>query len=171
MITALTEKQVARAEGKVGQPLEYLRYILAESQPAFWKLAMFIPLAEHRSAASPEAYAIAKLVAARHEDCGSCVEINAKQAREAGVEADIIHNTLTGNVATLPAELADVYRFARAVVTQAPETDTLRAELEWQLGRKAMIDLAFALASTRVFTTLRRALEFGTHCSLADANV
>src|ERR671921_552146 len=115
MLRALILKQLDAEERKLGGvSIDYLRHIARTSLSSFFKFALFTPLAKHRRRLPPDAYHVARIVATQHEDCGTCVQIEVNLARRAGVPADVLRAAVRQLPGELPAELADVYRFAQA---------------------------------------------------------
>jgi alkylhydroperoxidase family enzyme len=164
MLRSLVLKQLDAEERKLGGvSVEYLRHVARNSIPAFLKFALFTPLSRHRSRLPADAYHVARLVAVRAEDCGSCVQIELNLARKSGVAAGVLRAVLDDRPEDLAPPLADVYRFARAVASQADDPE-LREHLRARHGEQGLIDLAFAVAAARVFPTVKRALGYATSC-------
>jgi len=83
----------------------------------------------------------------------------------------VIAAAARGDVAALPDDLADVHRFATAVVTASGEEDALRETLRQRHGEEALVELALALASCRVFPEVKRALGFAKSCAIVPLDV
>jgi hypothetical protein len=171
VIDQIVERGFCASERKLGESVDYLRDIYRASPSAVIKLALFLPLSEHRATAPPEAYHVARLAAVMNEDCGPCLRIAIKFARRAGVSRDLIHATLAGDVEAMSEPLAEVCRFAEAVVKGDPATAELAAKLTDIHGRDALVDLALGIATARVFPTLRRALGHGASCTITAIDV
>ncbi len=160
------EWAIARQQRKLGESLNYLREIASMSLSAFFKFAMFVPMAEHRRVAGPDAYAVARLVAVRHEDCGPCLQTTVNLSLQDGADLGVVRAVLARDVEALPPDLACVYAFAHAVVTGSEEAGPLALRVERALGgRAALVDLALGIAGARVFPTVRRALGHAISCS------
>ena len=56
-------------------------------------------------------------MAARHEDCGTCVQIEVNMAKRDRVPPQVIRAAADARPEDLPSDLADVYQLALAVVT------------------------------------------------------
>ncbi len=171
MIARVVEQNIARQEKQLGESMDYLRDIAAASPAAFLKFGAFAPLSRHRGAASREALAVARLVATRSEDCGPCLQLVANFALAEGVAPEVVRAALDGNVEALPAPLDDIHCFAVAVTRQEPRATVLSEELTGKLGRAVVVDLALAIASVRVFPTVKRALGYAQSCSLAPVEI
>jgi alkylhydroperoxidase family enzyme len=172
MLRSLILKRLDAEERKLGGvSIDYLRHIVRTSLPSFFKFALFTPLATHRRALPADAYHVARIVATQHEDCGTCVQIEVNLARRAGVCAEVLRAAVKELPDELPAELADVYRFARAVVEAEGAEDVWRERVRERYGEEALVELALAIAAARVFPTTKRALGYATSCALVRVEV
>jgi alkylhydroperoxidase family enzyme len=142
MLGWLVEKLLQRQERQLGEPLGYLRKLYRLSPVAFWKFGAISPLAQHRVAAPPNTYYVARLTSARLGGCAECMNTVANLARRDSVSETTIEAALKAPQ-DLPADLALVSRFAEAVVNDRAEVGNLRRELAERLGERALVDLAF----------------------------
>jgi hypothetical protein len=143
----------------------YLRDIYAVSPRAFWRFTKFIGLSTYREAAPYDAWFAAKLVGTLAEDCGPCTQLVVTMAERAGVNAATLRAILAGDEAAMSADAALGYRFSRAVLSRDVALgDELREDIISRWGQKAVISLAFAVASSRVFPTVKYALGHGKSC-------
>lgn len=166
MIRNLILRQRGKEERTLGESVDYLRHILRTSLPAFFKFALFTPLAQHRHTLPSAPLRIAHIIATQDEDCGSCVQIAVNLARRDGVPAEVIHAVLDGRPEKLTPDLADVYHFTRAVVAASGEEDVYRQRLRDRFGEEGLVELALGIATARVFPITKRALGYATSCSL-----
>jgi alkylhydroperoxidase family enzyme len=171
MLRSFILKRLDLAEKQLGASLDYLRHILNTSFAAFVKFALFMPLAAHRRRLPAEPYHVARLVATKHEDCGTCVQIVVTAARDERVSADIVRAVLAGRAEALAPELADVYHFTRAVLAASGEEGDARERLRARYGEEGLVELALGIASARVFPTTKRALGYATSCALVEVKV
>jgi len=171
MLRKLILRRLATEERTLGTSVEYLRQIVRVSLPAFLKFSLFIPLARHRRALPPEPYHIARLVATRHEDCGTCVQAEVNLARQAGVAATILEAVVHQRVADLSPEIADIYHFTQAVVAATGAEETLRPRLQARYGDAGLVELALGIAAARVYPTTKRALGYATSCARVEVEV
>src|SRR6516164_2632647 len=116
MLRRLILGRIAAAEKDLGVPLEYCRFIVRVSLRASFKFAKFLAVDEYRRVLPPSPCYVARIVAVRDEDCGTCVHIAVNQAKRAGVPAEVLRAVLDGKADVLPEELRDAYRFAETVV-------------------------------------------------------
>jgi alkylhydroperoxidase family enzyme len=172
MLRRIILKQLAAEERKLGGvSIDYLRHIARTSLPAFFKFTLFTPLAAHRRALPADAYHVARLVATQHEDCGTCVQIEVNLARRDGVAPEVLRAAVHRRPDELPAPLADVYRFAEAVVAAGGAEGEWRERVRGHYGEEALIEMALGIAAARVFTTTKRALGYATSCALVRVEV
>lgn len=171
MIRWLLRRQLAREEQKLGESIDYLRHILDVSVSAFLRFASIMPLANSRKTLPPEAWFVAQIVALQKEDCGTCLQIGINLARQSGVSTVLLRTVLDGKIAELPADLADVYRFAQAIVSTTHDESELREKLRERYGDRGLIELAYAIASSRVPPTVKRTLGYAQSCRLITVDV
>jgi len=171
MIRYLISKQLDKQERSVGESMDYVRHILRSSLAAFFKFALFTPLAQHRRKLPPSPYRVARLVATQDEDCGTCVQIEVNLARKDGVPANVIRAVLNKHPEDLTPELADVYTFAKTVVEVSGEQEELRQRIRERYGEEGLVELALGMATARVFPVTKRALGFATSCALVEIKV
>jgi alkylhydroperoxidase family enzyme len=171
MLGFVVRSKIRSSEKRLGVSMDYLRHMYEHAPDAFWKFNKMMPAVQYRQKLPPAPYHVARLVATRHEDCGPCVQIVVNLAKEDGVEPPILKAALAGRVAELPESLQDVYRFAEAVVTASGEDEQYRERLRKVFGEEALVELALAIATARLFPTLKRALGHAQSCSVVKVEV
>jgi alkylhydroperoxidase family enzyme len=163
--------RLAAAEKELGAPVDYMQHILQVSLRAFLTFVKIMPLARYRRALPPGPYHVARIVATRDEDCGTCVQIEVNLAKKAGVPADVLRAVLDGRPEHLPEELADVYFFAEAVVKATWQESQWRDRIRQRYGEEALIELAMAIAVCRVFPVTKRALGYAISCERVEVQI
>ena len=166
MLRALISKKLSAEERRLGVPLDYLRHILRVSIGSFFTFAKIMPIAQHRKVLPAEPYYVARMVATRDEDCGTCLQIEVNLAVRDGVAAEILQPVLDGAPESLPTELADVYRFAEGVVGASGAEDGLRPKIVERWGERGLVELALAIAAARFFPITKRTLGYAKSCRL-----
>jgi len=151
-------------EQHLGESVDYLREIKRCSEAAFEKFTQALPLAAHREVISKEAGFIAHFLATAKEDCGTCAQIAVNLARKDGVADDFIMAVAAGKADALNDEEKLVYAFVQATVDNKPEQNDLRDEVTARLGASALVDLGLAMASARIFPTVKRAMGYAVSC-------
>lgn len=165
MLRPLLHSAIRQQEKHLGAPLDYLREIADSSSGAFVKLALLAPLGTHRRHLPPVAWHLARVTATFAEDCGTCAQIAITLARRDGVPADLLRAVIAGDDAALTPELRNLYLYTRAVAAREDDA-SLRDALRAHYGPDALIELALAIATSRLIPTLKRALGHATSCSL-----
>lgn len=165
MLRFLILRKLASVEREIGVSVDYVRHILRVSLGAFFRFAKVFPLAQYRRSLPLDMHVVAGIVAARDEDCGTCVQAGLNLARMQGVDSAILRAVIDREPDRLPESAADAYRFAEAVVTHSSETDRLRDLLRERYGEAALVELALAIAASRVFPVTKRALGYATSCA------
>jgi hypothetical protein len=157
MLNGLVDRVIRKEEKTVGARLDYLREVASVSTAGLAKIALLAPFARHRKRLPKTAYHLAKISATLHEDRGTCAQWAVNQAVSDGVPVHYIRSVLDGAVEVLPPALQDICSFARAVAQGWDQPD-LREILRARYGREALVELAFAIASARLYPTLERAI-------------
>jgi alkylhydroperoxidase family enzyme len=171
LIKRLLMKRMEAAERDLGAPAEYLKHILRVSLPAFLRFAAFTPLAAYRRKLPAAPCHVARIVATRSEDCGTCVQISVNLARKDGVSPEILRAVLDRKPEDLPEELAEVYRFTEAVLEKNGHDGPLRERLRERYDEEGLVELALAIASCRVFPATKRALGYAVSCERVEVQV
>lgn len=153
-------------DDRYGYDTTYLRHIADTSSRAFLRFGLFTRFAEHRAVVSSEAWFTAKLCAALREDCGPCTQLVVKLAEEAGVSPDVIRPIIAKDPKPLPTDARIAFDLAQATLDRdLVGADAARAEALARWGDEGVIALAFAIASSRVYPTVKYALGYGRTCS------
>ena len=171
MLSKLILRRLDAEERALGASLDYIRYIVRTSLSAFFKFALFTPLAKYRRKLPAAPYHVARIVATRDEDCGTCVQIEVNLARQDGVSAETLRAVLADSPEKLTAELAEVYHFARAVVAASGDEEELRPRIRARYGDEGLVELALGIAAARMFPITKRALGYATSCALVEIHV
>lgn len=171
LLQRLILSRITAAENVLGVPLDYCRFMIRVSLRAFFKFAKFLAVDEYRRVLPPGPCYVARIVATRHADCGTCVQIAVNQAKKAGVSAELLRAVLDGNLDALPEEQREAYCFAEAVLTANGEQDAWRERIRLRYGDEGLIEMALAIASCRVFPITKRALGYAVSCSAVTVRV
>src|SRR6476659_9816869 len=140
MLRRLILSRITAAEKTLGVPLDYCRYIIRTSLRASFKFAKFLAVDEYRRVLPPGPCYVARIVAVRHDDCGTCLQIAVNQAKKAGLPAETLRAVLHGNLDDLPDDLRDAYRFADAVVRNTGPESPLRERIRQRYGDEGLIE-------------------------------
>lgn len=171
MLRAIISKKIDSMERELGASMDYLRYMLRVSLRAFLKFAKAASVAGYRRAAPADVLEVARLVCMMHEDCGSCVQIGVNNAKKSGVPANTLRAVLDRRPEDLPDELADVYHFTHEVNDHSDAEGPYRERIRDRWGEEALVEVALAVATCRVFPITKRALGYATSCSKVTVEV
>ena len=165
MLRSLIVKRIEQEERRVGAPLAYVRHILQTSLTAFRKYVLFVPMSRHRQRLPADVFHTARLVATQREDCGTCLQIVVNLARRDGLPPSLIDGVLSANLDSLPDRLREVYRFTVAVLDATYDEGELRERLRARYGDEGLVELAFDIATARVFPIVKRTLGYAVSCA------
>jgi alkylhydroperoxidase family enzyme len=165
MIKWLMRRRLAAFERSFGYDASYARDILEATPRGFMALARVQAMGRFRRDIPADVYYAAKLVAARAEDCGPCTQLVANMAERAGVPAETLRAVLARDERAMSETVALGFRFAEASLAHDPAADAMREEIMRRWGQRALISLAFAMVTARVFPTIKYALGHGQACA------
>lgn len=165
MVTWLIRRRIAAFERAYGYDAGYMRDMAEASPRAVRLFGRITALAGYRRDVPRDAYFAAKLVAVLSEDCGPCTQLVATIAERAGVAPSVLRAILARDERAMSEEALLGVRFAEAALAHAPAADALREEILRRWGHRALISLAFAIAASRVFPTVKYALGHGQACT------
>ena len=168
MLRSILHAVTGRFERRYDYDASYMRELIDIDPAAFFAFSKVQGLSSYRKA-PPEALVAAGLVGTMAEDCGPCTQIVVKMAEEGGMPSAMLKAILTGDEAGMGANAALAWRFARASLARDMEAaDPLRDEIVRRWGKKALASLSLALATSRVYPTVKYAMGYGKTCSKID---
>ena len=170
MLKSLILRRLDGLERKLGSSVDYLRYMVRVSTRGFFRFSKIDSMAERHFLPS-DAYYVARIVASRDAGCGSCVEGEVSSARAEGVNADVLAATVSRNVVDLPERLVDVYLFTESVLRMTGDEEHLREKLRTWYREEGVVELALAIAASRVFPVVKRTLGFARSCRFVPRGV
>ncbi|MDH4047887.1 MAG: hypothetical protein OEW68_08820 [Gammaproteobacteria bacterium] len=168
MLRWIINKRLDAEEDKLGESMDYLRYVNGKSPAAMLRFAAIVPFANSRKTLPADAWYAAQIVALQHADCGPCLQIGVSLARKDGVDVSIIEHILSGNWSALPPQLTTICQFTKDAVADKFASDELRQQIIDQYGEKGLIELAFAIAAAAIPPTVKRVLGFSRSCSAVE---
>jgi alkylhydroperoxidase family enzyme len=142
----------------------YLREIIDVSPRAAWRFLSAARLGSYARDVPIEALMAAGITAVRSEDCGPCTQLGTAMAEHRGVRPEILRAILEDDVAAMPDDVALAWRFTKAVLAHDPAADDYRAVILERWGRRAVVTLAFAITTARIYPTVKYALGHGQAC-------
>lgn len=174
MLSWLIRRKIDAFEDEFLYDMDYARDLLDTSLGAMILFHKATGMRDYREDLPKDAWYAAKLVATRAEDCGPCTQLVATMAERDGQSPEMIRAVLSNQWDDLPGDIRLVVELSQAILRRDPLADSLRERAVERFGRRAVVTIALAIISSRLYPTLKYALGYGQTCSvvhLADAPV
>lgn len=171
MLRNFIKRELNRSEQELRVSHDYVRYILDTSLSAFLRFAKIFSISKYRKKLPADAHHVARIVAARDEDCGTCVQIEINIALKNEVPESLLRSVVDRRPEELPDELASIYHFVDALVSKKPNESELRERVKETYGQEGLIELSLAIGTSRFLPIVKRTLGYGTACSLVDLEI
>ena len=165
MLRWLLRRMAESFERKWNYDASYLKEIIDISPRAAWMFARATSLGNYRHDVPVAALFAAGITAVRAEDCGPCTQLAVAMAERSGVSPAVLRAILTGDVTAMPEEVELAWRFARATLAHDAAADGYRREIVKRWGPRAVVTLAFAITTARMYPTVKYAMGHGQVCS------
>jgi alkylhydroperoxidase family enzyme len=143
----------------------YLQEIIDVSPRAAWRFMTAARLGSYSRDVPVEALAAAGITAVRSEDCGPCTQLATAMAERRGVDPEVLRAILRDDVAAMPDDAALAWRFTKAILAHDSAADDYRAVIRERWGPRAVVSLAFAIATARIYPTVKYAMGHGKACT------
>ena len=164
MLKWLLRRGIESFERTWNYDASYLKEIADLSSWAALKFALATSLGSDRSSVPLAALCAAGITAVRSEDCGLCTQLGVTMAERQGVAPEILRALLQDDVAAMPDDVALAWRFTKAVLAHDPAADDYRAVILERWGSRAVVSLAFAITTARIYPTVKYAMGHGKAC-------
>jgi hypothetical protein len=165
MLRWLFRRSIAAFERQWNYDASYLREIIDASPRAAWRFMNATRLANYSRDVPIEALVAAGLTAVRSEDCGPCTQLGTAMAERRGVHAEVLRAILQDDVAAMPEDVALAWRFTNAILAHDAAADDYRAVILERWGPRAVVSLAFAITTARIYPTVKYAMGHGKTCT------
>lgn len=143
----------------------YIRQLSDNSNEAYKAFVEFLPMGQVGSSLEKEVLWTAKISAMLTEDCGACVQLNINMALEAGLSKELVQKIVL-NADTLNDDLHRVFDFAKAIASNQSDHEEKQKKILELLKPEQLAELSVAIASTKVYPTIKRALGQFKSCSI-----
>lgn len=148
----------------------YMEEMLEECPEAFTLFSAASPMTSLRSRLPVSAHFVVRLAAMQAADCGPCLEMTIKMAREAGVVDALIRGTLQEGLGLDP-EMEKLRAFAVAVTKgEEPDLAGLKS-LRLLFGTAGLHEIGVNIAGTLLYPTVKRATGYAKCCALTPLSV
>ncbi len=164
MIRWMLRKAIDKFEKEWNYDASYMRDIIEASPRAAWMFSRAAALGQFRRGVPIEPWFAAGITAVRHEDCGPCTQLGVNMAERAGVSPEVLRSVLADDPDAMPPDVALAWKFTRATLAHDPAADEYREAIEKRCGKLALVSLAFAIAASRIYPTIKYALGHGKVC-------
>lgn len=165
MVKWLMQRGLARFERQWNYDARYVHEMIDADFRAAWMFQRAAALGKYRKDVPADAWAAAGITAVRHEDCGPCTQLGVSMAEHAGVDPKVLHAVLNETPDLMPPDVALAWRFTRATLDHDPSADSYRDEIIRRWGPRALISLAFAIVTARLYPTVKYAMGHGRACT------
>ena len=165
MIKWALHKAIDKFERNWNYDAGYMHEMVDASPRAAWLFSRVTSLGRFRHDVPIEPWCAAGITAVRHEDCGPCTQLAVTMAERAGVTPVVLRAVLSDNPDAMPPDVALAWRFTRATLAHEATADEYREEILRRWGRRALVSLAFAITTARIYPTVKYALGHGKACT------
>jgi hypothetical protein len=165
MLRWLLRRGVRAFERQWDYDASYLQEIVDTSPRAAWRFMSAARLGSYQRDVPLEALAAAAITAVRSEDCGPCTQLGIAMAERQGVRPEVLRAILKDDVAAMPDDVALAWRFTKAVLAHDAAADDYRAVVLERWGPRAVVTLAFAITTARIYPTVKYAMGHGKICT------
>lgn len=148
----------------------YMEEMLDASPAGFDRFQAVLGMSSFRDVLPVEVAYIVKVAAFSVVDCGPCLELNLKMAREAGVDAELLRLAVR-DPDRLPPELAEAHGYAAQIAAGATPELAQVARLRERYGSAGLVEISLGIASALVFPAVKRTLGHARSCSLTPLSV
>jgi hypothetical protein len=165
MFKWLMHRQMARFERRWNYDARYVHEMIDADPWAALMLQRAASLGRYRKGLPAEALTAAGLTAVKHEDCGPCTQLGVSMAEEAGIDPAVLRAVLTETPALMTPDVALAWRFTCATLDRDPAAHRYRDEIVQRWGPQAVMSLAFAMVTARLYPTVKYAMGHGQACT------
>lgn len=171
-IQTLILRRIAAFEHQFNYDMGYARQILRASLRSFRAFSGLSTLASQRQGVPLAPWTAAKWVAAQSEDCGPCQQLAIDMASQAGLSSSMLRAITQGDVHAMESDVALVYQWAQAVISvdggehDSDKVSAWRQAIIEKWGERGLVSLTLAMAGTRSFPMVKRALGHARSCQI-----
>jgi len=159
------KKQLAAFERRWNYDTGYMREIVDEAGvDAVMPMQGLQKLGGFRGGVPLAAYYGAGLTAAKHADCGPCLQLGVSMAEDAGLAPEIIRAILRRDFAALPKEALLGMELALSTIARDGSGDDARAEILRRWGRRGLVALAYSIVAAQAYPAFKYAIGHGHAC-------
>ena len=170
MVRWLLRRTIESFERKWNYDASYVKEIVDLSPLAAVKFSLATSLGSYRRDVPRSALFAAGITAVRSEDCGPCTQLAVAMAEKQGVRPEVLRALLQDDDIAMPEDVALAWEFTRATLAHDTSADDYRNEIIRRWGPRAVVTLAFAITTARMYPTVKYAMGHGQTCSRVVVN-
>lgn len=173
MLKWIAKKQVGAFERRWNYDAGYVREIIDEAGlSAALPLQALEKVSSFRRGAPLAAYYGAKLTAAKHADCGPCLQLAVSMAQEEGLSPGVIRAILQPDYEQLSHDALLGIELALATIERDGSGDDARQEIVQRWGALGLVSLAYGIVAAQAYPAFKYAIGRGHTCArvLVDGN-
>lgn len=157
--------QIAAFQEKYDYSMDYAREVVELDPKLYVDFHQATQLGKYTGGLSAEAHFAVRLMGTMAGDCGPCVQLGVKMAREAGVDDGALEAVLVQDDERLSDDTALCVRFARSLLRRDAELEQYREQVVARFGKQGAVAIAYALIASYMYPTLKYALGQGQGCT------
>ena len=170
MLRRVLRRSIESFERTWNYDASYIREIIDLSPVAAIKFMLATSLGTYRRDVPLAALAAAGITAVKSEDCGPCTQLAVAMAERQGVRPELLRAVLQDDDLAMPEDVELAWQFTRATLAHDPAADDFRREIVRRWGPRAVVTLAFAITTARMYPTVKYAMGHGQTCSRVVVN-
>ncbi|MGC4060862.1 MAG: hypothetical protein QM749_08420 [Aquabacterium sp.] len=155
---------IRRFQARYDYDMGYAQELLDSSRMAFMHYALMGMPAAYRKDVPKDAWYAAKMVAARQEDCGPCLQLVMNMAELDGVPAATRRAVWARDERAMNDDVRLAWRYAEAAMAHAPDLAEWCEAIRQRWGQRGLACLALSMTASRSFPMLKYALGHGQQC-------
>jgi hypothetical protein len=159
-----TRWAIRRFQARYDYDMAYADELLETSGMAFMHYALMGMPAAYRKDVPRDAWYAVKMVAARQEDCGPCLQLVMNMAEREGVPAAVRRAVWARDEAAMSEDVRLAWRYAEAAMGHTPDLADRCMAVAQRWGRRGLASLALSMTASRSFPMLKYALGHGQQC-------
>ena len=165
MFKWLIHRGIAAFERQWKYDASYVHELTDIDPRAAWMFQRATSLGKYRKDVPADVLFTAGITAVKHEDCGPCTQLGVQMAEKAGVDPKVLRAIVTDTPLMMTPDVALAWRFTRATIDHDPSADQYRDEIVKRWGPRALVSIAFAILTARMYPTVKYAMGHGKACS------
>lgn len=166
----ITREEVQAFRDRYDYDTAYMEEMLDVSPEAFARFWAASPMTAFRENLPVVEHHVVRLAAMQRADCGPCLELTIKLAREDEVDVATIRGVLHDGEG-LPPELEQLRRYAGAVAGGESPDEADREALRARHGTAALHEIGLNVAGTLLYPTIKRATGHAQGCALTPPSI